>query len=450
MMAVVPSWSCSSTEIVTSACASLVRLMSSIVPTGCPATSTWPPLTSCPPFWNSRWYLCPARPSEEDHEHEDEADQQSPAAGNSGDPRAAPGVRRLPFRRHRSGAACPLLCSSTGSGSVLRQSSSPPPAPDLSVRARDSPGGILFLAPLRGGGRIKEDYCWAGNPKPPPKFLTRGDSCRSARCRGRSPASRSGPPPRRRRRGAWPRTERDGAAHRPRTPGRCRRPRIRRARSRRRSLPSPRRGSVARAGPEGPLATSSCSLRSAPGRRPPGGSAPGRPAPASEAGRRRGDSNATTVSAERRTRSSSPARRGRNPSKRHRWTGRPDATSAVVTADGPGRTSTSRSRFRQARISGYPGSEIAGVPASEISTTLAPRSTCWASWTARSASFPSWLDTNRGRSMSSRSQRRPARRVSSQATRSASPRARRARGLRSSMLPIGVGQTVRRPAIRPP
>ena len=93
----------------------------------------------------------PARPSEQDHEHEDEADQQSPAAGNSGDPRAAPGTRRLPFRRHRSGAACPLLCASTGSGSVLRESSSPPPAPDISVRARDSPGGILFLAPLRGG-----------------------------------------------------------------------------------------------------------------------------------------------------------------------------------------------------------------------------------------------------------------------------------------------------------
>ncbi len=34
----------------------------------------------------------------------------------------------------------------------------------------------------------------------------------------------------------------------------------------------------------------------------------------------------------------------------------------------------------QARISRYPGSEIAGVPASLISTTLAPRSICWASW----------------------------------------------------------------------
>src|SRR4051794_2684994 len=42
---------------------------------------------------------------------------------------------------------------------------------------------------------------------------------------------------------------------------------------------------------------------------------------------------------------------GRKPSKRHRSAGNPDATSAVITADGPGSTSTSRSRSRQARIS---------------------------------------------------------------------------------------------------
>src|SRR6476659_9702223 len=48
--------------MVTSTCASLVSVMSSTLPIGCPATSTWFPLTSCPPFSNMRWYLCPELP----------------------------------------------------------------------------------------------------------------------------------------------------------------------------------------------------------------------------------------------------------------------------------------------------------------------------------------------------------------------------------------------------
>ena len=48
----------------------------------------------------------------------------------------------------------------------------------------------------------------------------------------------------------------------------------------------------------------------------------------------------------------------------------------MITADGPGSTSTSSPRSMQARISRKPGSEIAGVPASEISATRAPRSIC--------------------------------------------------------------------------
>ena len=56
----------------------------------------------------------------------------------------------------------------------------------------------------------------------------------------------------------------------------------------------------------------------------------------SESGSRRGDSKATTVSVDWSTRSSSPARRGRKPSNRHRSAGSPEATSAVVIAVGPG------------------------------------------------------------------------------------------------------------------
>ncbi len=85
------------------------------------------------------------------------------------------------------------------------------------------------------------------------------------------------------------------------------------------------------------------------------------------------------------------------------------------------------------------------MPASVTSVTLAPRSIAWASWSARSSSFPSWLETKRGGSISSRSNSRPARRVSSQATMSASASARRTRGVTSSMFPIGVGQTVSLP-----
>ncbi len=50
MTAVVPEWRGSSTEIETSAFLSSVRVMLLTVPMGCPATSTWLPLTSWPPF----------------------------------------------------------------------------------------------------------------------------------------------------------------------------------------------------------------------------------------------------------------------------------------------------------------------------------------------------------------------------------------------------------------
>jgi hypothetical protein len=43
------------------------------------------------------------------------------------------------------------------------------------------------------------------------------------------------------------------------------------------------------------------------------------------------------------------------------------------------------------------------VPASVIRATFAPRSTACAIWRARSFSFASWLETNLGRLISSRS-----------------------------------------------
>ena len=99
---------------------------------------------------------------------------------------------------------------------------------------------------------------------------------------------------------------------------------------------------------------------------------------------------------------------------------------------------------------GKPGSEMRGVPASEISVTTPPsssrrstrpicRSSLW-SWSGSSAGRPPAPPTPRFRNS------RPVRRVSSQATRSAVSSASRARGERSARLPIGVAAIRRRPA----
>src|SRR5262249_16369665 len=85
----------------------------------------------------------------------------------------------------------------------------------------------------------------------------------------------------------------------------------------------------------------------------------------SESGRRRGDSNATTVSGEPRTRSSSPPRRGSQPSKRHLSAGSPEETTAAVTADGPGSTPISSSRSMHARVRRGPGADHPGGSSGE-------------------------------------------------------------------------------------
>ncbi len=70
----------------------------------------------------------------------------------------------------------------------------------------------------------------------------------------------------------------------------------------------------------------------------------------------------------------------------------------------------------QRRISRKPGSEIAGMPASETRTTTSPRSIRCASSVARGASLPSWIEISGGAGrMPSLSSRPPVRRVSSQA-----------------------------------
>jgi hypothetical protein len=69
-------------------------------------------------------------------------------------------------------------------------------------------------------------------------------------------------------------------------------------------------------------------------------------------GTRRGDSNATSVPpGSESTRRSSPFLRGRKPWKCHSSAGRPDATSAVIAAEGPGSTSTGSPAATQARTS---------------------------------------------------------------------------------------------------
>ena len=70
----------------------------------------------------------------------------------------------------------------------------------------------------------------------------------------------------------------------------------------------------------------------------------------------------------------------------------------------------------QRRIRRKPGSEIAGMPASETRATVSPRSIRCASSIARGASLPSWIEISGGAGrMPSLSSRPPVRRVSSQA-----------------------------------
>ena len=70
--------------------------------------------------------------------------------------------------------------------------------------------------------------------------------------------------------------------------------------------------------------------------------------------------------------------------------GNPDATSAVMAADGPGSTSTGRPATTHACTSTYPGSETNGIPASDTNATTAPSRIRPTSSADRARSLCSW------------------------------------------------------------
>ena len=100
-------------------------------------------------------------------------------------------------------------------------------------------------------------------------------------------------------------------------------------------------------------------------------------ASASDAIRRCGASNQTSVSSRCRNPSSarrrSPARDGRNPAKKWGTAGRPETASAAAGADGPGTTSTRKPAAAAASTRRSPGSERDGIPASDTRATVSPR-----------------------------------------------------------------------------
>ncbi len=143
-------------------------------------------------------------------------------------------------------------------------------------------------------------------------------------------------------------------------------------------------------------------------------------------------------------------RRGKKPSKTKRSVGRPLATRPASAAEGPGTTTTSKPPSAAARTSRSPGSDTPGRPASDTSATRAPsanRSTTVDTW---DASACSWAASIGGEATPAAERRRRVWRVSSHTTRSASARVRRARGDRSSRLPMGVATMARLPRRCPP
>ena len=169
----------------------------------------------------------------------------------------------------------------------------------------------------------------------------------------------------------------------------------------------------------------------------------------SESGRRRGDSKATTVSVDCRTRSSSPGA----------------ARQEALEAPPVGRQARGDERRRDRRRPGQhldldvaldagadqpvAGVGEPGVPASLISATRAPRSIAWASCGARSSSL-ALVVGDKPAASGSRAARRGGRRGGCPRRRRGRPRRAPGAGAAemSPMFPIGVGQTISRPGIR--
>ena len=134
-------------------------------------------------------------------------------------------------------------------------------------------------------------------------------------------------------------------------------------------------------------------------------------------------------------------RDGRNPSKKNRSMGNGDADSAAVSELGPGIGTTLTPSPLTRRTSSNPGSEMSGVPASDISATLWPRWRRSSSCSDRPPSLWSCSDNNRSGLAPMCANSTPLRLVSSAATIATVLRTSTARNVMSSRFPIGVATT---------
>ena len=129
---------------------------------------------------------------------------------------------------------------------------------------------------------------------------------------------------------------------------------------------------------------------------------------------------------------------GKKPSNVNRSQGNPEATNAGTKAVAPGRHCTVTPRATQALTNINPGSEMPGVPASDMSAITSPAAIRAAKASAVWCSLNLWCDTN-WFLISKCLSNMPEVRVSSAKITSASFSMRRARSVMSSRLPTGVG-----------
>ena len=132
---------------------------------------------------------------------------------------------------------------------------------------------------------------------------------------------------------------------------------------------------------------------------------------------------------------------GRKPSKQNFSLGNPEATNAGTKAVAPGRHSTSTPWRTHSRTNMNPGSDIAGVPASDTNAMFSPALIRAATCSTVLCSLNLWCDCILF-CISKCLSRIPVVRVSSARMRSASFSTRIARNVMSSRFPTGVGTTV--------
>ena len=81
---------------------------------------------------------------------------------------------------------------------------------------------------------------------------------------------------------------------------------------------------------------------------------------------------------------------GKKPANINRSDGNPDFTKPAKTAEAPGNGNTSILSLSAARVSLNPGSDISGVPASDIKTTDLPDRSCSKTKGNRFSALCSW------------------------------------------------------------